>query len=729
MNAILISIAAQWKARLHDVLVRRGHTVTIIDDPGEIDSTCKQTNFSLAFIGIGKTIGEVIEICSQLRTVLWEAPLQIIACGELLQSDQMQALWSAGVDDFLAHCDNDAEIEIRLALAEHRAKTLSDSIVIKRSNVGQIGQQNLQSLFDALQDMIFVFDETGRLLHANPMVGKRLGYTREELLNMNVGEFHPPERREEAQNVFSQIVAGRTSLCEIPLLTKDGAQIPVESVIAPGKWGNIGALFGVSRDLSERHRARRALHESESRFRVIFENAAIGFALGDLNGIISEVNGALTEMLGYTPAEFVGKCYTEFTHPDDLDSVNSIMRELLDGKCARVPFEKRFIHKNGGIVWARLNVSLLRDTEGTPCYFIIIVENIIERKEAEDRLRENEAFLRILFENLPDFVVFVDQDIKITYVNHDSPNLRKEQMIGKDGLSLIDPAYLPQCREIIAKALSDRKVMRGEFIDIFGRFWSGAVVPFVDQDVVPQAMVICTDVTEQKKAAEAIQKEQQLLRRVIDLHERDRQMTAYEIHDGVAQQVTASLFYLEAFRNMRKFDKTAAETSLDIAVKMISQSVDETRRLISGLRPMILDEYGIVEAIEYLVCEHRERSGIQIDFQHDIHFKHLAPPLESAVFRIVQEAVANACRHSQSAIVQVEIVEINDRLHIKISDQGIGFDLNAVEETCFGLRSIRERTRLLGGCAIIESAPGSGTRISVELPVVVQAEEKKISAD
>jgi signal transduction histidine kinase len=233
---------------------------------------------------------------------------------------------------------------------------------------------------------------------------------------------------------------------------------------------------------------------------------------------------------------------------------------------------------------------------------------------------------------------------------------------------------------------------------------------------------IVENITEQKQAAEAIQTEQQLLRRIIDLHERDRQITAYEIHDGITQQITASLFHLEAFRRLRESDAKTADKSLETALKLISQSVDETRRLISGLRPLILDEYGVVEAIDYLVCENRERSGMQIDFHHDVRFKRLVPPLESAAFRIVQEAIANACRHSQSPAVIVELVQRDDRLHIKVQDQGLGFDPNAVEETRFGLRSIRERARLLGGRAEIQSAPGSGTSISVELPVVLRAE-------
>ncbi len=562
------------------------------------------------------------------------------------------------------------------------------------------------------------------MLYVNHAVGKRLGYSQAELADMHVSDFHPPERHQEALDVFSRIVAGQTSLCEIPLLAKDGMQIPVETIVARGNWGEIEALFGIARDLSESHRARLALHESESRFRAIFESAAVGLALGNLQGIMLVVNATFAKMLGYSAEELVGKKYTEYTHPDDAGIQQGLLDELFSGKRDKILLEKRYIHKNGDVIWGRLNISLIRDAEGAPLYGIGIIENITDRKQAEEQLRKNEALLRGLFENLPDFIILVDHNGKILFANRDVPGAAKEAMIGMDGFGFVRASHQQQCREAFYRAISSRTVQEVDSFDVFERHWSCRIVPFREHIAGEHAIVICTDITEQKRSAEAIQKEQQLLRRIIDLHERDRQITAYEIHDGIAQQVTAVFLHLEAFRRLRESDANAAEKSLDFASKLISQSVDETRRLISGLRPLILDEYGIIEAIDYLVCENRERSGLQIDFLHDVQFKRLAPPLESAAFRIVQEAVANACRHSRSDIVVVEVTQRGDRLHIKVRDQGLGFDPNEVEESRFGLKSIRERARLLGGRAEIQSAPGSGTVIDVELPVVLRAEEK-----
>jgi signal transduction histidine kinase len=173
---------------------------------------------------------------------------------------------------------------------------------------------------------------------------------------------------------------------------------------------------------------------------------------------------------------------------------------------------------------------------------------------------------------------------------------------------------------------------------------------------------------------------------------------------------------------LREADRLQAEKDLDQSAALLSRSIDETRRLISGLRPPILDESGILAAVEYLICEYRERSGVDIMLRHDLRGSRFAPPLENAVFRIVQESLTNATRHSRSDFIRVELSEIEDRLQIVIFDEGVGFDPAAVPENRFGLRSIRERTRLLEGRVEIDSAPGAGCSIRVELPLVPAAE-------
>jgi signal transduction histidine kinase len=137
------------------------------------------------------------------------------------------------------------------------------------------------------------------------------------------------------------------------------------------------------------------------------------------------------------------------------------------------------------------------------------------------------------------------------------------------------------------------------------------------------------------------------------------------------------------------------------------------------LRPPVLDEYGIVAAIEYLIQEHRDALP-HVDFQHETHFARLPPPLENAVFRVAQEALANVRRHSGCQRAHVQLTQLPGRLRLEVTDRGIGFHPELVSQDRFGVKGIRERARLLGGHAIIDSAPGKGTRVSVEFPLAAE---------
>ncbi len=224
------------------------------------------------------------------------------------------------------------------------------------------------------------------------------------------------------------------------------------------------------------------------------------------------------------------------------------------------------------------------------------------------------------------------------------------------------------------------------------------------------------DITDRKRFEEALKGEQKLLRQLLDVHERERQLFAYEIHDGLSQQVTGSLMHFEASAQATDPNSEFARREFEHGVRLLREAVTEARRLLGGLRPPILDESGVVAAIEYLVSEMRQSIG-DVTFTHSVRFQRLAPPLESALFRIVQEGLNNARLHARARHVQVSLVECHEKLRLEIVDDGVGFDPARVGDEHFGLQGIRERARLLDGVATTDSVPGKGTRIVVEFPL------------
>ncbi len=168
-------------------------------------------------------------------------------------------------------------------------------------------------------------------------------------------------------------------------------------------------------------------------------------------------------------------------------------------------------------------------------------------------------------------------------------------------------------------------------------------------------------------------------------------MIAYEIHDGLAQQLAGAIMQFQTYSYLKDTKPQEAARAYEAGMTMLHQGHFEARRLISGVRPPILDESGIVAAVAHLVSEQRLRKGPRIEFRSEVEFDRLVPILENAIYRIVQEGLLNACKHSKSTRVRVELVQQGENLQIKVQDWGDGFDPARVEGDRFGLEGIRQR--------------------------------------
>lgn len=220
-----------------------------------------------------------------------------------------------------------------------------------------------------------------------------------------------------------------------------------------------------------------------------------------------------------------------------------------------------------------------------------------------------------------------------------------------------------------------------------------------------------------REQAEAqLQEKQRLMERTLSAHQRERQLVAYEIHDTFLQDVIGALMFIDAAYDERRESPEKALERLDRARKLLRKSIDEARRMISGLRPPIIDEQGLVAAIEYLVNELNSR-GSDIHFQHAMHVQRLTTAVEGAIFRIVQEALSNAERHSKSRYAQVKLTQIGETIRLEVRDFGEGFDPDHIAQGHYGLQGIKERARLIGAAVSIASLPGEGTHIVVEIPL------------
>ncbi len=218
-----------------------------------------------------------------------------------------------------------------------------------------------------------------------------------------------------------------------------------------------------------------------------------------------------------------------------------------------------------------------------------------------------------------------------------------------------------------------------------------------------------------KNRNEKPREEELLLKHMLRFHERDRQLIAYELHDGLVQYITASQMLLSYLIKSGELPAGEVQEHIKEASRLMQKAVDEARQLISGLRSPILEEMGVVSAISYLI-ENLPKDGLTIDFSAKVQSERFEPLLEATIYRIVQQAINNIQRHSRANRAKVRLTQKGDWINVEIQDWGIGFDPSGVSEDRFGLQGIRERARLMRGRAVIDSAPGKGTHISVDLP-------------
>lgn len=234
----------------------------------------------------------------------------------------------------------------------------------------------------------------------------------------------------------------------------------------------------------------------------------------------------------------------------------------------------------------------------------------------------------------------------------------------------------------------------------------------------PCNLISAIDITTRCEAELRVAAEQRLLRRLVALTERDRQLLGFELHDGIVQEITAATMFLQGAAAELATTTGTVNESLTSCETLLRDALQEARRLIDGLRPPNLDEGNVIVAIERLVGEVRDQAGIEIASRFELNSHQFIPALEHAVYRIVQAALQNVATHSRATRAEIAITVENNMVRVAVADDGVGFDVAAVPHKRYGLLGIRERARLLGGFAAIESQVGQGTRIVVDLPVV-----------
>src|SRR6267142_30814 len=446
----------------------------------------------------------------------------------------------------------------------------------------------------------------------------------------------------------------------------------------------------------------------------VFNASPIGIAVENLEGQPLFVNPALCQMLGFSDQELRSKHCVQFSPPEDAEKDWAFFQQLRAGSIDRYQLEKRYFRRDGSMVWGRLSISVLNSSSPL---IIAMVEEITDKKAAEEALQAREDLLKIFVKNVPVGVAMLDRDMRYLQVSDRwcaDYSVDSSQVLGRSHYELFSD--IPErWKEMHKRALAGETLRAEE--DRWDRKGSTAWIRWelrpwrAPSGIVGGILIFAEDITHRKQMEEAISS---ISRKLIESQEQERARIGRELHDDINQRLALLAVELERLQD----DPSELRTHVQELRKQLIEISNDVQGLSHELHSSKLEYLGALRAMKGWCREFGERQGIQIEFKSLEANISLPQEIGLCLFRVLQEALHNAAKYSGVKRIEVEVREDSSEIHLLVSDLGRGFDLEtATQGRGLGLTSMQERVRLINGIIEIQSKPMGGTIVNVRVPL------------
>jgi PAS domain S-box-containing protein len=469
--------------------------------------------------------------------------------------------------------------------------------------------------------------------------------------------------------------------------------------------------------------------------KAILETVTDGISVTDAHGNFTAMNSVFVRLYGYARKEdLLGMPAIETVAERDRTRAFEYLRQmLLVGPVSSCEYQ--MVRRDGSEFLGEVNVTPINDESNYPTRFVAITRDITKRKAAEQALRTSQEYARNIIDSSLDMIIAVDMGRRITEFNKAAEEIfeyRREQVLGES----IDLLYADS---VESESVHARTVLKGRNVSqILNKSKTGRVFPSLlsasvlrDPHGTPIGfMGISRDITELKRAQEeqtrlfdqvraGRERLKLLSKQLLDAQESERRHIARELHDEIGQAMTGVQMNLQIIEPL--LTDASAKTRLEDTALAIERMLQQIRNLSLDLRPSLLDDFGLIPALRWLLERQAQRTGLDIEFTADPLEKRAPEQIETVCFRVTQEAITNITRHAHARHVSVRLSGSQSDVELTIQDDGIGFDVtqaveHATQGNSMGLLGMQERVILVGGKAEISSAPNQGTRIQVTIP-------------
>ncbi len=535
-----------------------------------------------------------------------------------------------------------------------------------------------------------------------------------------------PDDRERVMLGWRQALGGRAQHWaeEFRFRHSDGEYAVVGGVgyIVRDATGKALRMIGALADVTFRKQA----EVVEGRYQALVESSEDAILSTDLDGLVRSWNPAAERLYGYPAEQIIGRNIAVLEPPERAGEQATLRERLVRGE-RPPPYETTRRRRDGSIVEIATTLSPILDGEAKLVGVSAVVHDITERKRTEAALRR----LAAIVESSDDAIMSTDTAHRILTWNAGAERLygyAAAEVRGKSIDELISPpaaqAQLRRVREAlghgaaVARYEGTRVRKDGSLVEVAGatcamRDASGALTGY---------SAVIRDITERKRTEEQLRESEEQLRALAghleSAREEERARMARGIHDELGQMLTALRLDITWLARKLREPTPAVKRKIAEMIAMTDETIEAGRRIIADLRPPILDDLGLVPALQWYAEHLGKRAGLRIHLLTDGGEPKLDPRLAVAGYRIVQEALTNVVRHAQARNVEVRVGSGGGSLVIEVRDDGCGVSpAVASDPRSFGIAGMRERARSSGGALEISGAPGAGTLVRFAIPI------------
>jgi PAS domain S-box-containing protein len=474
------------------------------------------------------------------------------------------------------------------------------------------------------------------------------------------------------------------------------------------------------------------LASSEKYFRSLIEKSSDAIVLLDATGKVLYQSHSTGRITGYSLAEVQSLEGIELIHPDDRQEDFTMFSRLAQSPGAVESRTHRFRHKDGHYLWIEGTYTNLLNDEHIKA-IVYNYHDITDRKRAEQEIVLERNFSVSIVNSLPGVFYLYDRQGKFMRWNK---NFEIVSGYNADEISTMHPLdfFDVDEKDLLVERIDS--VFNTGHGDVMAHFYTRGKkkIPYYFNgqkatfDNVDYLIGMGIDITERVKAENELRKRteeiQKLTAYMERIREEERTRMSREIHDELGQQLTGLKMDASWITKKITAEEKLIHEKLVGMIGLIDETMKTVRRISSELRPGILDDLGLIPALEWQTLEFERRTGIESKFQSFITDFHPERELSTNIFRVYQEALTNIARHANATKVQTVLEQVNGYITLIVEDNGQGFDMKDIEKkNSLGLVGMKERARMFNGELIIDRKMPRGTVVILSIPMVISTEK------